>query len=56
MFYLSESWNVSYRSVMEMPFSRRRRMIDRKLELEQKREQNRKAEEARARARARSGR
>jgi hypothetical protein len=36
-----ESWGVSYESIMEIPSSRRVRLIKRKSELEKKRAQDR---------------
>ena len=39
-FYLAELWHISPEQIMDIPFSRRRRYIDQKDELEKKRRDN----------------
>jgi hypothetical protein len=49
-----ESWGgLSYADIMDMPTTRRHRLIQKKVELEKKREDHQKAEASRARSKSR---
>ena len=53
MFYLCELWNLSPQDVMEIPFSRRKRLVEKKDELERKRKADQDAASSRMRSRSR---
>lgn len=53
VFYLMEVWGLPYRTIMEMPVTRRYRLITKKSDLEKKRRAEHDAAVARARSRAR---
>ncbi len=50
VFYLHESWNLDYNSIMDMPCSRRARMVRRKDDLERHIASKHKQEMSRIRA------
>lgn len=53
LFYLVELWHIAPESVMRLPYSRRKRMAERKNELESKRRGAQESAAARARSRGR---
>lgn len=48
-----ESWHLSYAEIMDMPLTRRHRMVKKKIDLEQKRQDKANADAAQSRSRLR---